>query len=366
VQSERFGQKHGHLTARHRSIGTEVPSAATRSDPRSGEIERRRERLGIPELILEATLATRSTSGMTYRERLDRARTERELSDIYEDLIGRVPLGRRFLENGNPVRTGGPMQVSVAFARAQSEEKRYPYAVVESIRDEVFTRRGGLYFGIAHLLDYPASYDRYVYRFAGFNAGRYASRNAAPALHVVKMEGWRREDYFDQTALPWINPSPNLRSVNEEILYPGIALLVDVSLAQLGYDLRLDRLERLARFQRLVASSNDGGKIVGVHDLLPGALVALLEGQAGVFSPSAVVAAATAAAGDARPDDRLQHVGEQPPPLDEGVEPGRVEEADLGEVDDDEGRPLGHCEFEAVFRRIVDQRLGHDPSCKMT
>ena len=143
------------------------------------EIERRRERLGVPQLVLDAALSVRSTNGKTYRERLDHARTEHELSDIYEDFIGRVPFGRTFLENANPVRTGGPMQVNVAFARAQANEKRYPYAVVESIRDEVFTRRGGMYFGIAHLLDYPAPYDRYIYRFADFNAGRYASRNAA-------------------------------------------------------------------------------------------------------------------------------------------------------------------------------------------
>lgn len=144
-----------------------------------GEIDRRAERLGIPSAAVHLALKLPSSSGKSYAERIDGAKTELELSLIFEDLIDRVPLGQRLFASWNPVRTGGPMQVSIAFAERQAKERGYPYPVIDSIRHEVFSRRGGLYFGIAHLLDYPASYERPLYRFADFNAGRYASRNAA-------------------------------------------------------------------------------------------------------------------------------------------------------------------------------------------
>lgn len=41
-------------------------------------------------------------------------------------------------------------------------------------------------------------------------------------LHVVKMEGWDRSMYFDQTGLLWLNPSPNMKTLNGAILYPGL------------------------------------------------------------------------------------------------------------------------------------------------
>ncbi|HEV3513666.1 MAG TPA: serine hydrolase [Candidatus Sulfotelmatobacter sp.] len=44
-------------------------------------------------------------------------------------------------------------------------------------------------------------------------------------LTVVPMEGWQRGDWFDSTGLLWVNPSPNLRSVTEEALYPGVGLI---------------------------------------------------------------------------------------------------------------------------------------------
>jgi uncharacterized protein YbbC (DUF1343 family) len=44
-------------------------------------------------------------------------------------------------------------------------------------------------------------------------------------LHVVQMEGYYREAWFDETGLPWVNPSPNIRSLRQAILYPGVGLI---------------------------------------------------------------------------------------------------------------------------------------------
>jgi hypothetical protein len=153
------------------------------------EIDKQAERIGIPTLIVRGALMLNSPTGHSYSERLDHVRTERELSEIFEDFIGMAPLGKTFFGDRNPVRTGGPMQVSVSFAEAHARTKPYPYRVKDTIRHEVFTRRGGMYFGIAHLLDYPASYDSTLYRFADYNAGRYASRNAAFQSAAARASG---------------------------------------------------------------------------------------------------------------------------------------------------------------------------------
>lgn len=143
------------------------------------EIEARAARYKVPAFVVRGALQLKSPNGEPWADRIAAARTEKELSDLFEEMIAKVPMGKRLLARANPVRTGGPMQVSIAFAEAHAGERPYPYAVDGSIRREVFSRRGGMYFGIAHLLDYPASYDKPLFRFADYNAGRYASRNAA-------------------------------------------------------------------------------------------------------------------------------------------------------------------------------------------
>jgi hypothetical protein len=143
------------------------------------EIDSRAERAGVPHLVVHTALQLKSPTGRSYSDRIDDARTEKDLSDIFEDFIGTVPMGRTLFAERNPIRTRGPMQVNVAFAETYAAVKPYPYPVKLSIADEAFTRRGSVYFGTAHLLAYAAPYDAYLYRFADYNAGQYASRNAA-------------------------------------------------------------------------------------------------------------------------------------------------------------------------------------------
>ncbi|WP_268796683.1 DUF1615 domain-containing protein [Pseudomonas huanghezhanensis] len=151
------------------------------------EIDRRAGKVHVPNLLVRSALDIRSPGGKTYNERLNAARTEKDLSAIFDDFIGMVPMGKTLFGNFNPVHTAGPMQVSIEFAERQARD--YPYTVEGSIRHEVFSRRGGMYFGIAHLLGYPVTYSQPIYRFADFNAGWYASRNAAFQSAVSRLSG---------------------------------------------------------------------------------------------------------------------------------------------------------------------------------
>ena len=218
------------------------------------EIDRQRASAGVPKLVLDAALALPSSNGRSYAERLDAVKTELQLSDLFDDFIGRVPLGKTFLAERNPVRTGGPMQVGIAFAQAQTEGRGYPYPVTGTIRREVFTRRGGMYFGIAHLLDYPAAYDRALYRFADFNAGRYASRNAAFQHAVTQVTGVPLA--LDGDLLRYEDGQPAREAGNTELAVRAIARRLDLSAADIRRDLELGKgatFERTPLYTRMLA-----------------------------------------------------------------------------------------------------------------
>jgi len=70
----------------------------------------------------------------------------------------------------------------------------------------------------------------------GLTVGEFARMAAAEqhipvSLTVVQMAGWSRSAWFDQTGLPWTNPSPNIRSVTQALLYSGLGLLEATNLS---------------------------------------------------------------------------------------------------------------------------------------
>lgn len=229
------------------------------------EIDRRAARLHVPQFLVNAALATRSPDGKTYSERLEKVRSERQLSAIFDDLISTVPMGRTLLGDLNPVHTGGPMQVSIAFAERHA--KGYPYAYTGTIRQEVFSRRGGLYFGVAHLLGYPANYDRQLYRFADFNAGWYASRNAAFQQAVSRASGVRLALDGDLIAPGAILPGATERAVRQ--LGDALGMRNPVIRSQLEKGDSLD-FENTRLYQRVFALAEQRAGKPLPRALLPG------------------------------------------------------------------------------------------------
>jgi hypothetical protein len=145
-----------------------------------------------------AMLAQRPTPEDNFANRLEKVKTEQQLDELYREMFeyfkshyklglvtGAASLvaGHDMAEYFNPVKTLGSMQVHIQYALEHPRE----ISNSNAIRDSLYTREGGLYYGIHRLMGYPAEYDKPLYRFADFNSGMYSSRNAAIQKAIVKL-----------------------------------------------------------------------------------------------------------------------------------------------------------------------------------
>jgi hypothetical protein len=143
--------------------------------------------------VLQRALAGKAPGNpLTFSQRLERVRTERDVDRIFRELLEyhreEHPLSfgaanilnslfsSQSFEELNPVTTAGSMQVSVRYATELAKERDQS---PDTVRDELYTRHGGVFYGTARLLGFEAGYERPLFRFADYNAGPYASRNAA-------------------------------------------------------------------------------------------------------------------------------------------------------------------------------------------
>jgi uncharacterized protein YbbC (DUF1343 family) len=91
-------------------------------------------------------------------------------------------------------------------------------------------------------------------------------RNINADLRVVRVEDWRRSQWFDSTGLAWINPSPNMRSLTEATLYPGVCLLepTNVSVGR-GTDTPFEVIGAPWIDSRKLAEALNNAKLPGVR-----------------------------------------------------------------------------------------------------
>jgi hypothetical protein len=147
----------------------------------------------LAEPAMNALLAGKPPgSDETFARQINRLRTERDLDRMFRDVAAayreQFPgtfiistalaklLGKGGLADLNPVTTAGSMQVKVSFARTT---RPFEDLSEEGAREKLYTRAGGVLAGTIRLLHYEADYDDIIYRFADYNAGEYAARNAA-------------------------------------------------------------------------------------------------------------------------------------------------------------------------------------------
>lgn len=64
------------------------------------------------------------------------------------------------------------------------------------------------------------------------NTSGWLKERIKAKLTVVKMENWKRTMWFEQTKLPWISPSPNMKSVNTAVVYPGMCLIEGINVSE--------------------------------------------------------------------------------------------------------------------------------------
>jgi uncharacterized protein YbbC (DUF1343 family) len=119
-------------------------------------------------------------------------------------------------------------ETTMAYAMEAAAQEGIPYYVLDRPNPITGTRVEGplLDAGATSFVGYWAGMPVRHGMTMGELAKLFNGENKiGAALTVVAMEDWHRGDWLDATGVPWVNPSPNLRSLNAAMLYPGLCLM---------------------------------------------------------------------------------------------------------------------------------------------
>ena len=184
------------------------PEHGLRTDADAGVPDQRDQGTGLPVISL-------------YGER--RRPASAELADLDALVLDIQDVGARFYTY---ITTGGYLVEEAAKAKIPLVVLDRPDPVGGTVVEGPLADSDKLSFTAYHAV--PVRY--------GMTPGEMAllvngEKKLGADVRVVKMRGWSRELWYDETGLEWINPSPNMRSLGAAALYPGIGLLETTNLS---------------------------------------------------------------------------------------------------------------------------------------
>lgn len=149
--------------------------------------------------VFRNMLETRPSPQNSFIKQIKQVKTEKQLDELYREIFDYFTStykvsaltqitklsGQGIDERINPVTTLGSMQVHINYARRHRRGNMSD----RQLRDDLYSRYGGLYYGIHRLMTYQANYDKPLYRFADYNSGVYSSRNAAFQQRISTLSG---------------------------------------------------------------------------------------------------------------------------------------------------------------------------------
>ena len=122
---------------------------------------------------------------------------------------------------------------TMAYCMEAAADRGIPFVVLDrpdpingnTVEGEVLNEKFRSFTGYFTI---PTRYAMTIGELANYYKGEYRIN---VNLKVIKMENWQRNMWYDQTGLKWVNPSPNMRSLNAAILYPGLGMLETVNMS---------------------------------------------------------------------------------------------------------------------------------------
>lgn len=192
------------------------------------------------------------TPDKSFAKRIKAVKTERQLDELFREMfayfaktykVGAVNDTAKLLNNGideklNPITTLGSMQVHIDYAK----DHRRANMNNDELRTDLYSRYGGLYYGIHRLMLYQADYDKPLYRFADYNSGMYSSRNASFQEQVGTLAN--KKLALDGDLLIYKDGKPTQTKGETEKTLIALAPTLALTEAQIRQDLKKEKSQK--------------------------------------------------------------------------------------------------------------------------